>query len=134
MPLATSAERPAGQAQLCLKIADIMTAVCWEGPAAKLRLPPAARPFVAAGVCADVTIRAGWGRLSEQAGGAKVFDSGGVWTLHQQEERWRFQFSSPIFGSVPYKTACFASDFREGDVRLHRPYFESGSIYPLDTT
>ena len=59
----------------------------------------------------------------EPAASPLAFDSGGVWTLRRSADELLFEFRSPRFGAVPYKTGRFRPDFSTGEVVLHRPYF-----------
>ena len=62
-----------------------------------------------------------------------MFDSGALWQLHRLNGSYLYAFTSPVFGSVPYKVASFDSSFTSGEVYLHRPYFESKqALYPLE--
>ena len=62
-----------------------------------------------------------------------AFDSGGVWTLKRLADELLFEFRSPRFGTVPYKTCRFRPDFASGEVVLHRPLFPAAApAYPLE--
>ena len=118
---------------LHLRIADVTTAlICGNGGPA-VCVPGASRHFLVDAVTSDVTVRVGWGDLRQECDTEKLFDSGALWQLYRRADRLIFRFTSPAFGSVPYKAAYFNSRFTAGDVYLHRPYFEArGPVYPLE--
>ena len=81
---------------------------------------------------ADTRVSAAWGELRHPAG-HRIFDSGALWQLFRQEENYVFDFTSPIYGPVPYKRARFSPDFASGEVFLHRDYFNrSAPAFPLE--
>jgi hypothetical protein len=46
---------------------------------------------------------------------------------------YRFSFTSPSLGPLPYRVACLAPDFTSGTVYLNRKYFNCHQpVYPLD--
>lgn len=62
-----------------------------------------------------------------------LFDSGGLWSVFNEDGGSRFVFFSPILGPVPYKSAWFDAEFQRGAVQLYRGYFQSGCpTYPLE--
>lgn len=49
------------------------------------------------------------------------------------EQTYIFCFTSPAFGSVPYKIALVNKNYTSGKVLLHRPYFDTDQpVYPLE--
>ncbi|HVR24796.1 MAG TPA: hypothetical protein VMU26_15900 [Candidatus Polarisedimenticolia bacterium] len=50
-------------------------------------------------------------RLSRRAG-RELFDSGSVWRLYQDGNRYRFDFSTPAMGDNPYKRLLVDAEFR----------------------
>jgi hypothetical protein len=82
---------------------------------------------------AHVHVGAAWDELEEEVEGELLFDSGAIWQLYRQRKDYVFRFVSPFFGATPYKVAIFNEDFTVGEVRLHRPYFDTErAVYPLD--
>ena len=64
---------------------------------------------------------------------APDFSSGGLWSAHRDHSGTKFYFSSPAFGSQPYKAAWLDPSFSRGHVVLHRPSFQShDSLFPLE--
>jgi hypothetical protein len=123
-------------ADLCLSVADITTGIV-SHERLDLRVAGAARAFLVSCGTPDITIQVATGDLSRPPGGGKtgekIFDSGALWQLYRDGGDLLFRFTSPAFGSVPYKTARFSPDFRRGEVSLHRPYSTTrGPVYPLE--
>jgi hypothetical protein len=122
---------------LTVSIGDIRIAIISHEPDLMLQVGRATRRFLVNNDDADVTVRAGWGDLRHPAAGYETFDSGGVWRLYQPNSHYLFRFTSPVFGTLPYKQACFSSDFTSGEIVLHRDYFDhrqpvNALEYPLD--
>jgi hypothetical protein len=120
--------------QCLLKIADITCALVAADPALRIKIEGATQKFLIQKATPDITIHARWDDLSKiLPSGDKIFDSGAVWQLHQQDETYLFSYKSPIFGPIPYKVATVQKDFARGEVLLHRQYFDTDqSTYPLE--
>jgi len=125
-------------AVLTVSIGDIRIALISHEPDLRLEVQRATKRFLVDNDDdADVIVRAGWGELHDPAAGNQTFDSGSVWRLYRQNSNHLFRFTSPAFGTLPYKQACFSSDFTSGDIVLHRDYFDhrqpvDALEYPLD--
>jgi hypothetical protein len=122
---------------LTVSIGDIRVSLLSLDADLQLQVPRTTRRFLLDTNDADVVVRVRWGELHDVAAGNHTFDSGGVWKLSQQNSNNLFRFTSPVFGTLPYKEACFNSDFTSGDVVLHREYFDHRQPvdpleYPLD--
>jgi hypothetical protein len=118
---------------ICISIAGITIALTCDDPAMQLRVEETTEKFVVKGALPDVRVRASLGEISGETGGEKLFDSGALWKLFRRGEDYLFRFSSPYYGSLPYKEASFNSGFTEGEVRLHRPFFDSARpLYPME--
>jgi hypothetical protein len=102
-------------------------------PQMRLEARGATTRFLVAESEAHVRVGAAWGELEEAIDGKMIFDSGALWQLYRQNQDYVFRFASPYFGATPYKIARFNQDFTAGEVRLHRPYFDTErAVYPLD--
>ena len=120
-----------------LEIADIVIAVFGDIPEIKLQVEGAKKDFLIDKGAPDVTVRAAWKDLSNEAWGRKLFDSNALWQLYDRDGSYTFLFSSVVFGSVPYKAASFNRDFTTGKVYLHPSFFDPHQPvdpmeYPLD--
>ncbi len=121
------------EVDVLLTIAGVTVAVVADEPGPAFRVEDSTKPFLVVDATPDVTIRVGWGQLLEACDDEQVFDSGALWRLYRRRDSFLFRFTTPALGSVPYREACFDAGFTAGDVRLHRPYFETrGPLVPLE--
>jgi hypothetical protein len=98
-----------------------------------------------AGSC-DLEISLEWADRLYPPTGRLLFDSGSVWTLHEDRdhedrdednEGWLFDFASEAVGPEPYKRLRIDREFRNASLLLNRKFFPdsapSGPLdYPLD--
>lgn len=97
----------------------------------------AASAFLVEPAVPDIDVRAAWADLKSPPRGRLLFDSGGLWQLHQQDDEYVYSFTSPLFEGGPYRRASFDADFRRGVVTLDRRTFAGRPPafpleYPLD--
>ncbi len=119
--------------QFCLEVADISVKIQSADPTLQFETQGVMKTFLATEDQPDAQASATWSDLSQMSLGQKVFDSGALWQLYRRNGSYLYAFTSPVFGSVPYKVASFDSSFTSGEVYLHRPYFESKqALYPLE--
>ncbi len=119
--------------QFCLEVADISVKILSADPTLQFETQGVMKTFLATEDQPDAQASATWSDLSQMSLGQKVFDSGALWQLYRRNGSYLYAFTSPVFGSVPYKVASFDSSFTSGEVYLHRPYFESKqALYPLE--
>jgi len=91
-------------------------------------------PFVAGALHPVLSVRAYWALASDRVSeGQAVFDSESVWQVRRAGEEFLFDFSSPLFGPAPYKSARVNAAFTTADVTLRRQYVgDRATIYPLE--
>jgi hypothetical protein len=128
------AVREAAALSLCIGGIDI--ALVSGDPELRVAVQRTAQGFLVNACAADARVSAAWGELRHPAGD-RMFDSGALWRLFRQDGDYVFDFTTPMFGPVPYKRARFNRDFTCGEVFLHRDYFARGEPafpleYPLD--
>lgn len=122
---------------LCLSIGGIVIGLEAENGGPPAAVDGAATAFLVSGGTPDIAVRSAWGDLKSPAEGRKLFDSGGLWELHEAGDQLVFSFSSPVFPRGPYRRASFDRGFRRGVVTLDRTSFlgrpaASPLEYPLD--
>lgn len=120
---------------LTVSIADITYSIISFDSSLKIKIEGATQKFLIHGGNHDVTIEARWDDLSDNMyhGNNRIFDSGALWQLYNYHGKYLFSFTSPVFGSIPYKIALVEKDFTRGEVLLHRPYFNKDQpVYPLE--
>jgi hypothetical protein len=117
---------------LQLRIADIGFEVHSDAAGPRLCVPLATAKFQTRQGARDVSVHASWGDLSSSPVGRRVFDSGGLWQLFE-DDGYLFRFATPVLSPHPYKIARFSRDFAQGEVVIHRDYFKPETpLYPLE--
>jgi hypothetical protein len=118
---------------LCIKIADITISLISVDPELKLWVDEATTIFLNPNATPDVTIEGCWDNLAQVENRGKIFDSGSLWQLYQNNGSYLFTFHASVFGPIPYKLVRTKRDFTHSEVSLHRPYFDPDEpIYPLE--
>jgi hypothetical protein len=103
----------------------------------QLKLDRELLPFRVVAASPDVRIDVDWTDHLAKPSQAPIFHSGGLWSLYEEADGFRFFFSTPFLGAAPYKSAWFDRDFRRGHITLYRRYFDARRPvnpleYPLD--
>jgi hypothetical protein len=62
----------------------------------------------------------------------KVFDSGGIWTAHENSAGFIFDFTTPVLGRNPYKRLFVDRSFRQASLLLNRRSYPHGVVSPLE--
>ena len=108
----------------------------WCEPGMPAVLDPEHRPFLQAtdqGRGCDIECEVSWASALELPKPAPDFASGGLWTAYRDASGTKFYFSTPSFGTEPYKAAWFDDSFSRGHVVLNRPSFAAqNSLFPLE--
>lgn len=118
--------------ELRIRIADVTIGMKSADPDLTVQLEGEIKRFGVPAGNPDLRIRASWGDLTNQCCGRPIFDSGGTWRLFDRTDSYCFHFTAPRFGRIPYKRARLNHDFTQGEVLLHRPFFETDKpVYPL---
>jgi hypothetical protein len=122
---------------MLLSIAGVVIALDADSDGPPPVVDGAARAFVVPSGVPDIDVRCVWGDLRQPSNGRLLFDSGGLWQLHERDDRLVYSFTSPLFPGGPYRQASFDRQFRRGLVTLDRRSFAgrpaaSPLEYPLD--
>lgn len=118
---------------LFIRVADITLCIAADSLDMKVQPEGAVKEFIVEQREPDVVIQASWEDLSQRAWRKKIFDSGALWQLYQENGSYLFRFASPILGPHPYKVASFNKEFSQGEIHLHRHYFRPDQpVYPLE--
>jgi len=121
------------QASLFIRVADITLYITADSPHMKVQPEGAVKEFVVSPSKPAVTIQALWGNLSQRTWGKKIFDSGGLWELYQEDGSYLFRFTSPPLGPHPYKIASFNKTFSQCEILLNCSSFKPDQpVYPLE--
>jgi hypothetical protein len=118
---------------LFIRVADITLHITTDSPQMKVQPEGAVKEFVVSARKPDVTIQALWGDLSRKTLGKKIFDSGALWQLYQQNGSYLFCFTSSVLGPHPYKIAFFNEKFTQCEILLNGSSFKLDQpVYPLE--
>jgi hypothetical protein len=118
---------------LFIRVADITLHITTDNPHMKIQPAGAVKEFVVSARKPDMNIQALWGNLSQKTRGKKIFDSGSLWKLYQQNGSYLFRFTSPTLGPHPYKTAFFNNKFTQCEILLNHSSFKPDQpVYPLE--
>jgi len=118
---------------LFIRVADITLHITTDSPRMKVQSGGAVKNFVVSPRKPDVDIQALWGNLSQRTRGKKIFDSGALWQLYQQNGSYLFRFTSSALGPHPYKIASFNNKFTQCEILLNCSSFKLDQpVYPLE--
>lgn len=118
---------------LFIRVADITLRITADSPHMKVQSEGAMKQFIVSPRKPDVNIQALWGNLSQRTWGKKIFDSGALWQLYQENGSYLFRFTSPTLGPHPYKIASFNKEFSKGEILLNCSSFKPDQpVYPLE--
>jgi hypothetical protein len=101
-------------------------------------LVPSLVPFRVENWVPDITIQVQWVAELSPASGPRLFDSGSVWRLHEDEAGFRFDFSAPVLGARPYKKLVVDRHFSQATLQMSEgafagfPRAAEPLEYPLD--
>ncbi len=95
------------------------------------------RDFLVTDPICEVEFDVAFGGRFNSSPGELVFDSRGLWKLFRNAEGFCFRFTTNFIGTLPYKQALVAPDFKSGRIEMSREYFAAGQPvnpleYPLD--
>ena len=132
-PLESCAE----DSRICLEIGGIAISISSRDPVLRLGVDGANQLFLSEHPRPDIRLHAGWDDPSPSRKGELLFNSGRLWQLYRDDDSYRFHFTSPALGQVPYKVATFSGDFSTGEISLRRDVlggrrFLNPLEYPLD--
>jgi hypothetical protein len=117
--------------RLCLQIGGVLLGL--NAREMGIQFDPDHERFRVPNAICDVEIDVEWASDLTPADGAKVFDSGAVWTLYDAGRDYIFDFSSVAFGASPYKRLYIDKIFSRGRVLLRRDCFsDESNIFALE--
>jgi len=118
--------------KLAFRIGGISFVLFAEG-GLRLKLEPELQNFAFDTASCDVNVQVSLTESLEIPRSAPLFHSGGLWSLFEAHDGYRFTFQSSWLGPSPYKEAWFDREFRTGQVLLSRRYFGNDHpVYPLE--
>jgi hypothetical protein len=119
-----------------IRIGNVSIGV-WADSADDVALDPEMERFRTAPTACDIDIRVQWVDWLKKPHGRKLFDSGSVWVLHENDDGFVFDCSTPVLGDQPYKRLSADKQFSNACLSLNRECFRGWSRvcpleYPLD--
>jgi hypothetical protein len=104
---------------------------------ADLNLDPTLQPFRVESRSSDIDIQVQWVARLPRLHQRQLFDSGCVWTLYENEDRFQFDFSTAHLSGISYKRLLVDEHFRSATLLLSRECFDDRDVaipleYPLD--
>ncbi len=140
--------RATGRDRLVVSIGDITLGLS-AASAEDLGLPPETEAFRVPNLCGlglrsnargggsleqrcDIEIEVERVAQLELSTERKVFDSGGVWTAHEDREGFIFDFATPVYGPNPYKRLRVDRSFCQASLLLNGRNYTQGVVSPLE--
>jgi hypothetical protein len=81
----------------------------------------------------DIEVNVEWAERLPRWRGDSVFDSGALWTLFRDGPEFIFDFTSPAFGTSPYKRLRTSADFGNAQLVLNREALGNHQpVFPLE--
>ena len=114
--------RASADYDLLLTVADLRIALWSDQPDLKLVADGALNALDDDGDTPDIRILVTWGEpglFGGQGTGKAFLDPGAVWQVSDEASSYRYRFTSPLLGPLPYKIASFNRDFTRGTVFLN---------------
>jgi hypothetical protein len=126
--------------RLAVEIGGARLLVETSDPSLELAVAGATRLFLCDEDRPDVRISVARRSLQGETLGRRLFNSGGLWQLHEAGEGdgagYLFQFHSAALGPGPYKQARFDRTFSTGEIVLSsehpRTFARGGAVLPLE--
>lgn len=82
-------------------------------------LAPPLQMFQVGTLSPDICLRVEWVETLAPLAGRKVFDSGSVWRLYDDDSDFVFDFSSAMVGRQPYKRLTIDTQFRKAILQMN---------------
>ena len=91
-------------------------------------------PFRTSTRASDIQVEIEWAETLAPASGPRLFDSGSVWQLFQDDENFLFDFHASVLGPRPYKRLLVDKEFRSAKLRMSTPSFagKHHEVVPLE--
>jgi len=81
----------------------------------------------------DIEVDVEWAEHLPRPCGRKLFDSGSIWTLYEQDCSFVFDFATPVLGCQPYKRLRVNGEFSTAQLLLNRECLSVAKrVYPLE--
>ena len=127
---------PSGLWRACFRIGEVSLGLSGESDQPPI-FGPQIELFRSQSETCDIEISLQWVDGLSRRLTPPAFDSGSVWTLHEDKNGLAFDFASPAIGPEPYKRLHIDREFRRGLLQLNQSCFPDPAAcnpleYPLD--
>lgn len=124
--------QPVGMHRSCIRIGNVSIGLSADS-ADDIELTWEMRRFRTTPTDCDIHISVQWTDRLQRPGGKKLFDSGSVWVLHEDDDGFVFDFATPVLGDQPYKRLSVDRGFSDARLLLNRECLPDGRrVYPLE--
>lgn len=124
--------QPVGMHCSCIRIGDVAIRLSADSTD-DIELSPEMKHFRTPSTECDINVSVEWTDRLQRPAGRKLFDSGSVWVLHEEDDGFVFDFSTPVLGDQPYKRLLVDGEFSAARLLLNRECLPNGRVvYPLE--
>lgn len=116
----------------CIRIGNVSIGLSADSPD-DIELSREMKQFRTSPTDCDIEISVQWTDQLPRPGGRQLFNSGSVWVLHEADDGFLFDFTTPLLGDQPYKRLSVDTRFSDARLLLNRECVRDGRrIYPLE--
>jgi hypothetical protein len=124
--------QPVGMHRSCVRIGDVSIGLCADCPD-DVELTGEMQRFQSIATDCDIDVSVQWTDRLQKPSGRKLFDSGSVWVLHEEDDGLVFDFATPVLGCQPYKRLAVDRGFSDARLLLNRECLRaSRRVFPLE--
>ena len=124
--------QPVGMCRSCIRVGNVSIGLSADS-ADDIELTREMKRFRTTPTDCDIDIRVQWTDRLQRTGGRKLFDSRSVWVLHEEDDGFAFDLSTPVLGEQPYKRLSVDRGFSAARLWLNRECLPRGRrAYPLE--
>jgi hypothetical protein len=128
----TASVQSGGMHRCCIRIGKVSIGLSASSED-NIQLDPELNAFRIDSPPCDIEVKVQWADHLARPSGRKVFDSGSIWTLYEENEGFVFDFATPVLGSEPYKRLLVNEEFSAARLFLNRTCLPQGRpVYPLE--
>ena len=132
----TAGVPPGGIHRCCIRVGNLSIGLN-ASSAEDIQLARELAAFRTGSTDCDIEVDVEWADHLPKPGGRKLFDSGSIWTLYEENAGFVFDFATPVLGCQPYKRLRVNGRFSAARLLLNRECLPEGKPvcpleYPLD--
>lgn len=128
----TASVQPVGIHRCCIRIGNVSIGLSADS-ADDIQLDPELDGFRTVSTDCDIEVDVEWAEHLRKPEGRKLFDSGSIWTLYEENGGFVFDFVTPVLGCQPYKRLCVDRGFSAAQLLLNGECLPKAErVYPLE--